>query len=326
MLIESPRLTPTDRAEWDRRESYDRRLAAGLGGKPAAAIKCVEDWAARLPDGEPVTVAVSWGKDSVVVADLALRSAVASRVQLRWVRQRWYENPDCEPVRDAFTAAHPGAVVEERTVTTPWPRRWDMDGSETTTYKIAPRRGGVWPERRVTGIRAEESDTRRRSASTHGEATDLTCRPIIRWTTHDVFAYLAARGLPVHPAYAMTTFGGQDRNQIRVHSLGGLTGCWARGPWEDAYYGRVIREDRVAVACLRALPASKTGRLAAASVHSRVSDVVEACGLSEVSVALWRLNREGIVARMTHAGRERWWRWPDVRVAIPGKHMAGDLV
>lgn len=61
----------------------------------------------------------------------------------------------------------------------------------------------------------------------------------------DVFAYLAARDLPVHPAYAMSHGGRLDRRWLRVGSIGG-TRALGRGrmEWESAYYGDVITAGR----------------------------------------------------------------------------------
>lgn len=320
MLIDSPRLTARDREDWARRSRYDAALARGLRDKPDVARARIVEWAAGF-DG-PVTVAVSWGKDSVTVAELALTSEVADRVELVWVRQLWHENPDCEPVRDAFLARHPGARYAERTVTSPHPRRWDPDA--TGQYRPpAPRRGGVWPERRVTGIRAAESDARRMSANVHGAATAMTCRPVIDWSTRDVMAFLAAEDLPVHPAYAMTSLARAD--DIRVHSLGGLAGLRDRGPWEDAYYGDVIRAERLQVACLRILPGHKTRRLHASSVHARIVSLVMPCQLHEVVGALEGLRGRGWVARWERCGSEGWWRWEHARPLLPGSPVVGDL-
>lgn len=323
MLIDSPRLLPQDRAEWERRRRYDRAHAGRLGAMPDQARAAVEEWATGRDE---VIVAVSWGKDSVAVADLALTSAAAPRIRLVWVRQRWYENPDSLAVRDAFLARYPGVRYDERTVTTPVPRRWDWPDDDRSLYRPpGPRAtGSVWPTDRVTGIRADESDARRVSAHVHGQATDRTCRPILSWRQEQVFGYLAARNLPVHPVYAMTTFGGLDRPQLRVHSLGGMPGLRHRGPWEDAYYGEVIRADRVAIAVLRCLPASQGRRTATPVLHAKVSALVEGVAPGEVGAALQRLHREGLVARWERYGREGWWRWADRPVALPGLHLVGD--
>lgn len=321
MLIDSPRLTRQDRDEWARRARYDRAHAARLGGMPDEARATIEEWAAGR---DTVDVAVSWGKDSVTVAHLALTSRCADRVRLIWVRQRWHENPDSLPVRDAFLALHPGARYEERYVTTPYPRRWDPDA--TPQWKPpSPRPGGVWPEHRVTGIRADESDARRMSANTHGESTTRTCRPILWWRQEHVFGFLTGEDLPIHPAYAMTTVGGCDRSGIRVHSLGGLPGLRHRGPWEDAYYGDVIRAGRVEVAVLRCLPQSKVKRVHSSVLRARVMGAVEGIGPMDVSSAVQRLEQAGLVARLCRQGHESWWRWPDRPVALPGTGVAGDL-
>jgi phosphoadenosine phosphosulfate reductase len=321
-LVDSPRLAPGDRAEWERRRRYDVAGARALRGKPGVARERIEEWAVGRDE---VTVAVSWGKDSVAVAHLALTSAVADRVRLLWVRQAWFENPDCEPVRDVFLAGHPGARYEERMVTSPHPRRWDDDADGRYRDPRPRARGSVWPVDRVTGIRAAESDARAMSANVHGHSTDRTCRPVIDWSTQDVFSFLEAEGLPVHPAYAMTTLLGRARDGIRVHGLGGLPGLRDRGPWEDTYYGRDIQAGRVQVACLRVLPRAKTSGMLAGEVHVRVSAVVP-CSVPEVVDALMTLRVRGVVVLWERFGSTRWWRWDHVRPALPGTVMLGDLV
>ena len=58
----------------------------------------------------------------------------------------------------------------------------------------------------------------------------------------DVFAYLASRQLPVHPAYAMLGGGRYQRDRIRVSSLGGRRGDgMGRAEWEREYYGDILR-------------------------------------------------------------------------------------
>jgi len=84
----------------------------------------------------------------------------------------------------------------------------------------------------------------------HGIATERTCAPIGRWSAEDVWAYLYARGLPVHPAYAMSMGGLLDRDRIRVGPLAGeRAAAWAeqgsghgRLEWERRYYGWRLAE------------------------------------------------------------------------------------
>lgn len=181
----------------------------------------------------PGIVGVSWGKDSTVVAHLA-----AEHLPLVWARADRRENPDCERVRDAFLAAHPTARYEEHTYTwrAPLPGEPGWDATQPGQDALSDTIGHLHGGRRITGVRAQESSKRRLSAATHGTATARSCRPILRWTHHDVFAYLHRHDLPVHPAYAMTYGGAIDRSRPRVHALGTVVGDRA---WEKAYYGEV---------------------------------------------------------------------------------------
>lgn len=102
-------------------------------------------------------------------------------------------------------------------------------------------------EHRITGVRAAESGQRAMSARVHGVSTATTCRPILRWPTADVFAYLARFDLPVHPAYAMTMGGRWDRERIRVAPLFGERGLFRR-EWEEHYYPDHAARLRLALA------------------------------------------------------------------------------
>jgi phosphoadenosine phosphosulfate reductase len=246
MLVDSPHLLPQDREDWERRYGYDLRLGAGRGlaDRAARAREEIEAWA-RGRDIVPVSV--SWGKDSTVVAHLALTSRIADRVRLTYVRQRWYHSPEAIDVRDAFLAEYP-ATYEEIVFPATSPRRWDIDGNTT----LKPHRY-TWPNNiRITGVRAAESKIRRQSAYWHGISTDMTCRPILWWPTIDVFAYLAHHRLPTHPAYAMTTLATQQREYLRVAPLGGIPGGDQRAGWEDAYYGKHLLTVRSRITVLRA--------------------------------------------------------------------------
>ena len=195
----------------------------------------------------PFYVSVSWGKDSVAAAHVAL--TVVPDARLVWVRAADWEMPECEEVRDAFLAAHPGARYEEVEVVLRNPKRGEP-GHEAHHLDAHAEHQDALKEamagRYVSGVRAEESRIRRMSVGHRGLVTAGTCRPLGRWDATDVFAYLYGAGLPVHPAYAMTVGGALDRRWIRVHPL--CSGPVARSAvygrdtswWEDAYYGDVI--------------------------------------------------------------------------------------
>lgn len=239
MLIDSPRITPQDREHWERLEHYDDVLSRSprLDRLADEARRAVAEFAA----GGEFFISVSWGKDSVAAAHLALQ--VAPTAVVRWARARHVETPECEQVRDAFLAMHPGARYEEIEYEFPVPLRFEPGHEDAPDFDAL---GQVLAGRHVSGIRAEESRIRRISIHHRGPVTVNTCRPLARWQATDVFAFLHREGLPVHPAYAMTMGGHYDRRWIRVHPLGTATRAqsavyrhdWAA--WEDAYYADVI--------------------------------------------------------------------------------------
>lgn len=252
MLIDSSRLTAADRAVWERLEHYDDVLSRSprlgtLAGQARAAVE-------RFAAGGGFYVSVSWGKDSVVAAHLALQVVPDARVV--WVRSRHFEMPECEQVRDAFLAMHPAARYEEIEVELRNPKRGEPGFAERHEDPHADHQDVLKENltgRYVSGVRAEESRVRRMSVGHRGLVTRNTCRPLGRWDATDVFAFLYREGLPVHPAYAMSLSGAYDRRWLRVHPLcsapparSAVYAGLDHGAWEDAYYADVIAAARAA--------------------------------------------------------------------------------
>lgn len=230
-LIPSHRHTRADLEHWRRCEAMDRlyaeRCARRLDELEARAIAAIERFAA---DG-PCYVGVSWGKDSVAVAHLARGLGLP----MIWVRVDGVENPDCPAVRDAYLARHPSVYDEIRTAS------GAAEGKRTSALGFAEA-GRRYGDRYLSGIRGEESTTRRMRVATMGLSTERTCAPIGRWTGADVFAYLYRHDLPVHPAYACTMGGMLDRVRVRVGALGGDRGTGrGRAEWERRYYPEAFR-------------------------------------------------------------------------------------
>src|SRR5690606_35160428 len=92
MLLDPPRLTPRDRDHWARLEHFDDALShdPDLDRLEARGRAAVEQFA----QGGDWYVSVSWGKDSVAAAHIALQ--VNPRAVLRWARARHVEMPECE--------------------------------------------------------------------------------------------------------------------------------------------------------------------------------------------------------------------------------------
>lgn len=230
VLIRSPRHRPDDLALWRRWEAVDRARGRHLARKTSRAVEALRSFAAA----GPCYAGTSWGKDSVVVAHLV--ATTCPEVPLVWIRVEPIANPDCALVRDAFLArwrCRYAEIVRRCAV--------DDDGEVHATgtlesgFKEAASRYGP---RHVSGVRADESAQRKLRVMRWGESTEMTCAPIARWTSRDVFAYLAHHDLPVHPAYACLGGGRWDRERIRVASLGGRRGQGhGRAIWEREYYG-----------------------------------------------------------------------------------------
>lgn len=246
MLITSPRLKPGDTDHWDTLNNYDQRLAAHATTLEDDAVHTISTW--WQGDG---VCSVSWGKDSTVVAHLATLTGLP--IPIVWVRSDPYEMPECEDVRDAFLNTHPDVRYEERVATLRNPKRGEP-GYEAHHSDPNRKHQDVLKEHitepYISGVRAEESAIRAKSARWHGKTTTHTCRPILHWQATDVFAYMEAAGLPVHPAYAMSYAGKLDRRWLRVHPLCSHheeSGVHGRdmATWEDDYYADAIENLRV---------------------------------------------------------------------------------
>lgn len=186
----------------------------------------------RFVDGGACHVGVSWGKDSVVVAHLV--RAISADIPIVWLRMEGAENPDCFAVRDAFLSDFPSNYAELAR-----PVVWENGVMAMRPWSelLAAQRSG-FGERRITGIRSQESGVRSMSAAVHGVATERSCRPILDWSTAQVFAYLLCFNLPIHPAYAMNQGGRLDIERLRVDFVGDDAGRdQGRREWELAYYG-----------------------------------------------------------------------------------------
>lgn len=255
MLIDSPRITARDRETWERLEHYDSALAEDprLDRAAAQARAAVVEFL----DAGPGYVSVSWGKDSVAAAHLALQ--VRPDLPLRWVRLADFETPETDQVRDVFLTAHPAASYEEIVVSARNPKRGEPGFDARHDDPDADHQDILKEEltgRYISGLRAEESRMRRISIGHRGLTTANTCRPIGKWDATQVFAFLHREGLPVHPAYAMSAGGYYDRRWLRVHplcqALPGQSAVHGRDPatWEDLYYRDVIARAHAARAHL----------------------------------------------------------------------------
>ena len=237
MLIPSPRPTREDLRIWAERDRLDNRLLDARWPQITHAARISRERIIAFAEADPCFLGISWGKDSVVVAHLASGLDGLPIVPVYFVHGA-RENPDCKFVRDAFLARWPLPQYREQVVDA---RKAGDKTSKAARYARWMREGGL-PERRITGVRAAESKIRELSAWVHGASTETSCRPIIEWSTVDVFLYLKFHDLPVHPAYAQSMNGALDRDWLRVAPLGGSEGTGhGRAEWERRYYPGALR-------------------------------------------------------------------------------------
>jgi len=232
-LINSPRLRPGDREAWEKIEEGSRAWSATTrySRHVEEAEMVVAQFCTRRRGGYAST---SWGKDSVVLADIVCR--IMPRYPLVWVRVEPIYSPECRLVRDQFLERYPDTEYCEilRRCTAHKDGSLSATGTLESGFAEASFRFG---SRHISGIRAEESAARKLMGQVLGTGTDNACTPLMRWQALDVWAYLAEHDLPIHPAYAMSFGGALSRDRIRVASIGGKRGRGTgRMEWERAYY------------------------------------------------------------------------------------------
>ncbi|WP_162176194.1 phosphoadenosine phosphosulfate reductase family protein [Bifidobacterium actinocoloniiforme] len=237
-------LTPADLEVWRGYGRYDQAIGALMEPLERKAIQEIRKFHELHPD---CITNVSWGKDSVVVAHLTWMADPA--IPIIWVPAvredgTCYETEPSFQVRDAFLRAHPGCVYAERPGLPRNPRRGEP-GWEDYMRHVKERHQDMLGEQihdpHITGVRADESAMRRMSIRSRGLSSTKTCRPIGRWSAEQVFAYLAARDLPVHGAYAASYGGHLDRRWLRVHAIRSAISTSAThyhdiAQWEDDYF------------------------------------------------------------------------------------------
>ncbi len=227
MLIHVPRHRADELKAWERQCRVDPINAASSGHR-RRVLEAQEAIRLFLDSDHTGYCGVSWGKDSVCVASMLVELAATGgpTIPLVWVVVPGY-NPDCLLVRDEWLQrfSHPYDEIHV------------SRGSRLTSEVGFREAAAKYGDRHISGVRADESRTRRIRARRWGHSTDRTCAPLSRWSGADVFAYLHTHDLPVHPAYAMNMHGALDRERIRVSSLGGERGVgMGRREWENRYY------------------------------------------------------------------------------------------
>jgi phosphoadenosine phosphosulfate reductase len=243
MLIVSRRHAGADLELWRELERADQVVGEKIlrSGRLAESHRAVFEFATE----GPCYAGISWGKDSVVLACLLWHAARA--VPLVHLRPTNH-NPDCDAVRDAYFRAYPGQSYEEVAVDYGDLHRRSLP--DCVLDRETDERWGAaireterrFAGRHILGIRSAESFGRMIRTMRWGLSTPRSCAPIARWKTADIFGFLAAARLPVHPAYAMLGGGRWPRERLRVAEIGDTHGKGSgRREWETEYYGDVLR-------------------------------------------------------------------------------------
>lgn len=189
-----------------------------------------------------VYCAVSWGKDSIIVAHLCLQ--LKKDIPIVWIKVNPIFNPYCLNVRDLFIENNQVKNYYEYEVNCGIDANGIIHAKGTLEegFKKAVNNFG---ENYITGIRSEESAIRTLRSKMYRTTSIKTCAPINYWKYEDIFAYLSYYNLPIHPNYAMLGKGRYDRKHLRVASLGGKRGRErGRYEWENEYYSDYIRKSK----------------------------------------------------------------------------------
>jgi len=216
MLIPCDRHKAVDLRGWAELEWADKVWANQgdrLARLAARSLDAIEAFIAG-----PCYASTSWGKDSVVLLHLFL--SVRGQVV-------YHE----EAVDYARVDPRLPTIVWDRETYRLWDAAW---------RKVEEDFGA----RHFSGIRSEESSGRRLRMRRFGLNSPNASAPLGWWTQADIFAYLAAHQLPVHPNYAMLGGGRWKRDHLRVSEIGDEKGIeFGRREWEKEYYGDLLRRN-----------------------------------------------------------------------------------
>ncbi|HZT79610.1 MAG TPA: hypothetical protein VFA26_05295 [Gemmataceae bacterium] len=235
MLLPSERHRPEDLALWAELEEADhihgrRLLRSGKVERSVAALRA-------FASAGPCHLCLSGGKDSTALAGLAALAGLS--LPAVWFRAVPEQSPDVPAVLDALGL--PYEVVDYDAPVPLSMTRLEAETVATRNFLAACRRCQKALGRRVLGVRADESRARLIKMRRWGLMTASSCTPLGWWTRADVFGFLAVRGLPVHPAYAMLGGGRWRREDLRIDALMGERGDGrGRAEWERTYYGDVL--------------------------------------------------------------------------------------
>ena len=243
MLIKCDRHTKKDLELWKSYEEADLIHSFSIEAKEKRSLKILY----QFLQNEDAYIGISWGKDSVTIADIALRNNIdIPIIHLYCIPSH---NPECDLVRNEFLKIYPKADYHEFICDYGDIYKQNLSEhiqnieTDKIWYKTWKKVNKKISERHISGVRAKESATRKIRMMRWGENTEKTSAPIGWWTTNDVFAYLAKYNLPIHPNYGMLGSGRWDRNFIRVAEIGDVHGNrGGRTEWEKEYYSDILRQ------------------------------------------------------------------------------------
>ncbi|MDX8378405.1 MAG: phosphoadenosine phosphosulfate reductase family protein [Mariprofundales bacterium] len=193
-------------------------------------------------DKDNYFIGISWGKDSVVLADMFY--SLGYRPPNIYIRNTSREAEGHLLVRDEFIKSHPSIKYSEISYcyTDSDSTYYNNHGAPVKWYRILKSLDRKYSHH-VTGIRYDESSKRKRRFDIFGLETVNTFAPFRWFTCQDIFAYLYQKDLPIHPNYAMSGGGRWDKYRIRVAAIGNKEGDgMGRGEWEKEYYQDIVNK------------------------------------------------------------------------------------
>lgn len=151
----------------------------------------------------PIAVACSFGKDSIVVLDLARR--LNPDIQVFCIVTRYKPQITMSFKRYVSSLWDLNIKTYRSIVLLPFEIYKTKPGKCCVELKVIPTRDAIeelklaaW----ITGLRVDEGETRHNFKEVEEYECGLAkVNPILNWTEVDVWKYTALRGLPVNPLY-----------------------------------------------------------------------------------------------------------------------------